>query len=205
MYSATFKKLIDCSLSIIGILLLLPLLIMVGIAIKLTSKGPILYQQKRYGKNFIPFQLLKFRSMIINADQKGLLITTQNDHRITSIGKLLRMTKFDELPQLINVIKGDMALVGPRPEVKKYIDLFKTDYKKILTVRPGITDNAAIAFINEEMILASKTDPETEYIKTILPKKIKHYHEYIQIISLKTDITIIIKTLLKMITKKTSL
>ena len=130
LYATYFKPLLDRCLSLIGILILSPLLIIIAIAIKLTSKGPILYKQTRYGQHFTPFNCLKFRSMTINADQSGLLITATNDPRITPLGKLLRRTKCDELPQLINVIKGDMALVGPRPEVKTYIDHFKTDYEK---------------------------------------------------------------------------
>jgi lipopolysaccharide/colanic/teichoic acid biosynthesis glycosyltransferase len=201
LYATYFKPLLDSGLALIGILILSPLLLTIAIAIKLTSNGPTLYKQQRYGQNFRPFQVLKFRSMIINANQKGLLITAQNDPRITPIGKILRKTKCDELPQLINVLKGDMALVGPRPEVKKYIDHFKTDYEKILSIKPGITDNAAIAFINEEELLANKSEPEHTYIHDILPKKIELYHQYIRTISFKTDIKIIFKTLFKLGTK----
>tara|TARA_B100001113_G_C20970364_1_gene561513 strand:- start:156 stop:797 length:642 start_codon:yes stop_codon:yes gene_type:complete len=198
-YVKTFKPLIDTTLSIIGLILLFPLLIVICIAIKITSQGPLIYKQQRYGQHFKPFYLLKFRSMIPNADKKGLLITTKNDPRITPIGKWLRKTKCDELPQLINVIKGDMALVGPRPEVKKYIDHFKKDYKKILSIKPGITDNAAITYINEESLLANSKIPEETYIKEILPQKIKLYLEYIHSITAKKDIHIIIQTLFKLI------
>ena len=139
--------------------------------------------------------------MTINADQSGLLITATNDPRITPLGKLLRRTKCDELPQLINVIKGDMALVGPRPEVKTYIDHFKTDYKKVLRVKPGITDNAAITFIDEETLLAKSKKPEHTYIQTILPQKITLYHQYINTLTFKTDIKIIFKTLATLVYK----
>jgi len=202
LYAKYFKPLLDGYLSLIGILILSPLLIIIAIAIKLTSKGPIIYKQQRYGQHFTPFQLLKFRSMVVNADQKGLLITQKNDPRITAMGKWLRKTKCDELPQLINVIKGDMALVGPRPEVKTYIDHFKTDYEKVLRVKPGITDNAAITFIDEETLLAKSKKPEHTYIQTILPKKITLYHQYINTLTFKTDIKIIFKTLLKIVIKK---
>ncbi len=160
--------------------------------VKLTSKGNIFYIQKRVGKDFKEFYLYKFRSM---RDEKGLKITSKDDPRITKIGKFIRKTKIDELPQLLNVLKGDMSLVGSRPEVKKYVDIKKADYKKILSIRPGITDNATIKFRNEEEILSKYSDKEKAYIEKILPNKIVLYYKYLDNITFKNDITIILKTL----------
>ena len=200
-YTCYIKRILDLIYASIGLTILFPILFIIGILIKLNSKGPIFYKQTRIGKNFKPFKILKFRTMIINADKKGLKITTKNDLRITKIGKILRKTKLDELPQLINVIKGDLALVGPRPEVKKYVTLFKKEYKSLLMFRPGITDNAAIAYIDEESLLEKAENPEKTYIKKIMPKKLKIYNTYIQSISFLTDTEIILKTILKIIIK----
>jgi lipopolysaccharide/colanic/teichoic acid biosynthesis glycosyltransferase len=183
----------------IGLVVLTPLFVMIGIAIKLTSDGSVFYKQTRIGKDFQPFTLLKFRSMIPHADQSGLHITSKHDSRITPIGTVLRQTKLDELPQLINVIRGDLSIVGPRPEVEKYVMLYKTEYTNILKIKPGITDNAAIAFFDEAAILAASEHTELTYINDVLPQKIKLYNQYIHIMSFATDIKIIFKTLLKIV------
>jgi len=195
IYKKYGKRVFDIIASIVGLIILSPIFLGIAIIIKLTSEGPVFYIQKRMGKNFKEFNLYKFRSMIVDADKKGLQITSGDDPRITKIGKIIRKTKLDELPQLINVIKGDMSLVGPRPEVKKYVMLKKDDYKKILSIRPGITDLAAIEFRDEEEILAQYEDKEKTYIEIILPKKIELYNKYINNISFKNDINIILKTL----------
>lgn len=194
------KYVLDIILSIIGCFALLPLFLIIAIAIKLSSKGPIFYKQVRTGQHFKPFQVLKFRTMIIDADKKGPGITTSHDPRITPIGHLLRKTKCDELPQLINVIKGDMSLVGPRPELKTYIDLFKEDYAIILGIKPGITDNASIVFMNENTLLSQAKDPEKIYIEHILPQKIILYKKYIHTISFKKDLSLIFQTIFKILT-----
>lgn len=189
------KRVFDIFFSLVGLLLLSPFFILVGLLIKLDSKGPIFFSQERIGRHFKPFRILKFRTMV--RCNNGPLITTAIDQRITRIGKYLRRYKIDELPQLLNVLKGDMSLVGPRPEVKKYVALFESDYRKILTVRPGITDPASIIYINEEDLLAVSGDYEEFYIKKILPDKIRLSLKYIEHPSIVKDTLIIFKTLLK--------
>ena len=195
MYKKFGKRVFDLIASIFGVIFFLPVFIIVPILIKIGSKGPVFFVQKRVGRDFKEFNLYKFRSMVADAPKKGLQITSTDDPRITKIGRILRKTKLDELPQLINVIKGDMSLVGPRPEVKKYVDLKKDEYKKVLSVRPGITDLAAIEFVNEEEILSKFDDKEKAYIEKILPQKIALYNKYIDSISFLEDIRIILKTL----------
>lgn len=192
MYKTFGKRVFDIVASFVGLVLLSPLFLVIAVLIKLTSKGEVFYIQKRVGKDFKEFDLYKFRSMI---KAKGLQITSKDDPRITKIGRFIRKTKIDELPQLFNVLKGDMSLVGPRPEVKKYVEIKKEEYKKILSVKPGITDNAAIEFRDEEDILAKFDDKEKAYIEEILPTKIEFYKNYIDNISLINDIKIILKTL----------
>ncbi len=192
MYKKYGKRVFDIVLSLIGLVVLSPIFIAVAIAIKATSKGSIFYVQKRVGENFEEFNLYKFRSM---REGKGLQITSKDDPRITKIGKVIRKTKIDELPQLLNVLKGDMSLVGPRPEVRKYVDIKEKEYKKILSIKPGITDNAAIEFRDEEEILSKYKDKERAYIEEILPKKIELYNKYIDNISLQNDIKLILKTI----------
>ncbi len=195
MYRMFGKRVFDLLSSIGGLIILSPLFIFISIWIKLSSKGTVFFIQKRVGKNFKEFNLYKFRSMVADAPKKGLQITSGDDPRITSVGKFIRRTKIDELPQLINVIKGDMSLVGPRPEVKKYVDVKRDEYKKVLSVQPGITDLAAIEFRDEEKILKGVENKEKVYIDKILPKKIELYYEYINNINFVSDIKIILKTL----------
>lgn len=200
-YTKYGKRIFDVTASIIGLIVLLPLFIIIAILIKLNDKGPIFYKQKRMGQNFKPFELLKFRTMVVNADKIGPAVTKDGDPRITKIGKFLRKTKLDELPQLWNVIRGDMSIVGPRPEVEKYIQYYENDYKEILKVRPGITDYATIKFRNEEEILSKYDDTESAYIKYVLPEKIKLYKTYIKEISFFTDLKIIFWTLWRIVSK----
>jgi lipopolysaccharide/colanic/teichoic acid biosynthesis glycosyltransferase len=179
------KRFFDILATILGGLILLPIIIPIIIWIKLSSKGPLFYVQKRVGKNFKEFNLYKFRSMIINADKVGPSVTSGDDPRITKVGRIIRKTKIDELPQLINVIKGDMSLVGPRPEVMKFVKEKKDEYKNILTIKP---DNAAIEFRDEETIMEQYIDKEKAYIDIVLPQKIKLYNKYITIKRYKVDI-----------------
>jgi len=195
MYLLIGKRLFDIVATIIGSILLLPFILLISIWIKVSSKGPLFYIQKRVGKDFEEFDLYKFRSMIVDADKKGPSVTSSDDPRITKIGAIIRKTKIDELPQLLNVLKGDMSLVGPRPEVIKFVEQKKDNYKKILVVRPGITDNAAINFRDEEIIMKQYQDKEKAYIDIILPQKIELYYEYIDTISFASDIRLILKTL----------
>jgi len=193
-YQKVGKRVFDICVSSVALLLLSPLFLLISIMIKIDSKGRVFFIQKRVGKDFREFDLYKFRTM---RDEKGLEITAKDDPRITKIGRFLRKTKIDELPQLLNVLKGDMSLVGPRPEVKKYVEIKKDEYQKILTVKPGITDLAAIEFSNEEEILANFADKEKAYINEILPKKIELYLKYIENITFKNDLSIMIKTIQK--------
>src|SRR5574344_2322740 len=191
------KRFFDFTSSLLGLILLSPIFIFVGIAISFSSNGGIFYKQKRVGKGNKDFTLYKFRSMIIGADAKGLLSVGKDgkDPRVTKIGYIIRKCKIDELPQLFNVLKGDMSLVGPRPEVRKYVLLYTPEQKQVLNVRPGITDVASIAFANENDILSKHYNPEQYYIDVIMPKKIEMNLEYIAHRSLCKDIKIILRTL----------
>ena len=195
MYRAYFKRVFDFIAAFMGIVILFPILLLIALWIKLSSKGPLFYTQKRVGKDFKEFDIYKFRSMVIDADKIGPSVTSGDDPRITEVGKFIRKTKIDELPQLLNVLKGDMSLVGPRPEVMKFVDKKRDAYKKVLSVRPGITDNAAIEFRDEETIMNSYEDKEKAYLKIILPQKIKLYYNYIDNISFVNDVKLILQTL----------
>jgi lipopolysaccharide/colanic/teichoic acid biosynthesis glycosyltransferase len=166
------------------------------------SKGPIFFRQERVGFQGINFRIHKFRTMVLNAEKKGKQITVGEDSRITTVGSFLRKYKLDELPQLIDVLVGDMSLVGPRPEVPKYIDCYSDDEKyDVLSVKPGITDNASIEFRNENELLASSNDPEATYINEVLPKKIALYRKYVRECSFFGDVAIIFKTIFLIIKK----
>lgn len=170
----------DIIFSIIGLVILSPLFIVLYILIRIESKGGGFYSQERIGKNGKPFKLYKFRSMRIGSDKKGLITIGEKDNRITKTGIILRKYKLDELPQLWNVFIGDMSLVGPRPEVKKYTDLYTEEQKQVLQVRPGITDWASIKYVDENKILGESKDPDEAYVNLIMPNKIKLNMVYIQ-------------------------
>src|SRR6476661_1439077 len=172
------KRLFDIIFSILGISLFSPVFLLVALWIKLDSKGPIFYSQCRIGRFGNTFKLLKFRSMYLDSDLSGLLTVGGRDPRITSAGFYIRKYKIDELPQLINVFKGEMSIVGPRPEVKKYVDLYTAEQKKVLHLRPGISDLASIKYSNENELLDKQTDPEAYYINVILQDKLKLNLEY---------------------------
>ena len=194
------KRLFDIAFSFIILLILAPLLIIIGLLIKLTSKGPIIFKQTRVGRGNTQFAIYKFRTMIIDAEKKGLQLTVgKRDPRVTTIGHILRTFKLDELPQFLNVLKGEMSVVGPRPEVPRYVELYNHEQKNILNIRPGITDLASLKFINESELMQGKEDPETFYIKEIMPKKLNINLEYIQKQSLGFDLKIILFTFLKII------
>lgn len=170
----------DIIFSIIGLVILSPLFIALYLLIRIESKGGGFYSQERIGKNGKPFKLYKFRSMRIGSDKKGLITIGEKDNRITKTGIILRKYKLDELPQLWNVFIGDMSLVGPRPEVKKYTDLYTEEQKQVLQVRPGITDWASIKYVDENKILGESKDPDEAYVNLIMPNKIKLNMVYIQ-------------------------
>lgn len=193
------KRAFDIAVAAFGLLLLSPLFLFAAILIKLDSHGPIFFRQERIGKGFRPFLIYKFRTMLENAAQTGTAVTYGNDPRITRVGRLLRKTKIDELPQLINVLKGEMSLVGPRPEVPEFVNLFRRDFEEILTFRPGITDLASLNYHDESTLLGKSPDPRETYIRIILPDKIKLTKEYLQRSSFFFDITVIFKTLLRVL------
>ena len=185
----------DIFFSFLGLIILSPLFILLCVWIKIDSKGPVLYIQKRIGKGGFEFGLFKFRSMHINADKLGLLTIGGKDPRITKAGYFIRKYKLDELPQLINVLFGEMSIVGPRPEVRKYVDLYTEDQKKVLRVRPGITDMASIAYKFENEMLANSSEPEKTYIEQIMPDKIRLNMEFIDQPGVIRYFKIIFKTL----------
>lgn len=194
------KRMFDLFFSLIGIIITIPILILVSIMVKLTSKGPIIFKQERVGKNKKIFYIYKFRTMT-ECDDKASdrQVTVINDQRITRIGRILRKYKIDELPQLYNVLKGDMSFVGPRPEVKKYVKFYEEEYDEILKIKPGITDLASIEYIDENTIISKYSDPEKIYIEEVLPKKLMLNKRYIEEMSIKNDILLILKTIKKII------
>lgn len=192
------KRVFDIIASFCGIIILFPLIIIVSILIKITSKGPVLFKQVRVTKNDKLFKIYKFRTMRENSEGNKQ-ITVGKDNRITGIGHILRKTKLDELPQLFNVLKGEMSLVGPRPEVPKYVELYTDEQREILKVPAGITDYASIYFSNESELLGEAENPEEFYIKKIMPYKIELNKKYINEIGIMTDIKIIILTIFKIL------
>ena len=193
------KRCFDIFFSFLGILLLLWLFLIIAIAIKGSSKGPVLFKQERVGKNAKTFKIWKFRSMVVNAEAKGMQITTDGDNRITKVGKFIRKTKIDELPQLFNVLSGKMSFVGPRPEVPKYVALYSDEQLRVLTVKTGITDLASIEFRNENDLLDGDDDPERKYIEEIMPAKLVLNLKYIEKAGFFYDIGLIFKTIGKVI------
>ena len=193
------KILFDTFFAFLGTIILSPLFLILAILIKLDSKGPVFYRSIRIGKNEKPFKVYKFRTMVVNADKIGGPSTAENDPRLTKIGKFLRKWKLDELPQLFNIIKGEMSLVGPRPEVPEYARLYKGKEKVVFSVRPGITDFASLWNSHEENILKGSPDPEKTYLEKIRPKKVDLQMKYIKEKSFLTDIKIIFKTIKKII------
>ena len=187
-------RVFDLLISIIALIILFPFFLVIAIAIKLNSRGNIFFKQQRVGKNNIDFELYKFRSMRNDADKKGLLNVGMRVARITSVGYFLRKYKLDELPQLINVVKGEMSIVGPRPEVRKYVNFYSADQLTVLNILPGITDYASIEFKNENDLLSNAKDPEQFYIDVILPQKIKLNQRFIENRNLRNYIKIIFKT-----------
>jgi len=199
------KRVFDLTLAALGLLILGPLFGFVAILIKLDSSGNVFFKQVRVGRAFRPFLIYKFRTMVRAAPDKGGPITFGEDPRVTRIGRFLRKMKIDELPQLINVLKGEMSIVGPRPEVRRYVELFRKDYQEILTMRPGLTDLASLKYRDEAAILGSSHDPEEMYVKHILPEKISLGKEYVRRSSPIFDLILIFKTLATLSGLKVSL
>lgn len=193
------KRIFDLFFSLVGIVILMPLFLVIAVLIKLDSAGPVFFQQVRIGRFGREFRIYKFRTMVHEAEKMGKQITVGQDKRITTIGNFLRKYKLDELPQLFNVIKGEMSLVGPRPEVPKYVALYTPRQRQVLDVLPGITDLASIQFRNESELLENTANPENIYISEIMPQKLELNMQYISQVSLGFDIFIILKTLLRVI------
>ncbi len=189
------KRTFDFLASFFGLLLLSPLILCIAVWVKCDSKGPIFYRQVRVGKDGREFKLFKFRSMRVGADRTGLLTLGDRDPRVTRSGFWLRKTKLDELPQLFNVLVGDMSLVGPRPEVPKYVALYTPEQREVLSVRPGITDTASVEMRNEAELMAQQADPEGYYVNVQIPLKIKLAKEYIAQQSLLSDLKLIVRTI----------
>ena len=188
------KRLLALVLAALALAALSPLLLVIAIVVRLDSAGPVLFRQTRVGRAERPFQILKFRTM--RPSSEGRLITVDGDSRITRVGAILRKTKLDELPQLINVLTGTMSLVGPRPEVPRYVALYPAHARRlVLSVRPGITDNAAVEFRNESELLSRSADPERAYIEEILPRKLALYESYVRNRSFLGDLRIIVRTI----------
>jgi lipopolysaccharide/colanic/teichoic acid biosynthesis glycosyltransferase len=191
----------DVVFSVLGIVFLSPLLVFVYIMIVMESKGGGIYTQERVGLNGIDFKLIKFRSMAVGSDKKGLITIGGNDTRITKTGLFIRKFKIDELPQLFNVLIGNMSLVGPRPEVRKYVDFYTSEQQEVLNIKPGITDYASIEYANENEILGAASEPDKVYIQEIMPAKIKLNMIYIYNKSIKEYFKIIFLTFYKIVSK----
>lgn len=187
------KRSFDFVVALLGLLILSPLLLLISLAIWATMGRPVFFRQIRVGRGGVDFKIIKFRSMI--CDREGLAITTGKDDRITPFGRFLRRTKLDELPQLVNVVTGDMALVGPRPEVPQYVRLYTEKQRRVLAVRPGLTDPASIVYRDEESVLARYDDPERAYIEKIMPAKLKMNLAYLEKAGFWTDLGLILRTL----------
>ena len=195
------KRIFDIFFSFSGLLLLSPLFLVLAVWISMDSRGGVFYRQLRVGRGNRDFRLIKFRSMRTDADKAGLITVGGHDPRITRSGYFIRKYKLDELPQLINVLKGDMSFVGPRPEVRKYVDMYTPEQLHVLDVRPGITDESSIRYRNENELLATADDPERFYIETVMPDKLRINLEYVQNHSLWGDIKLIFRTFAAVVKK----
>ena len=193
------KRAMDIAISGCALAVIWPVLLLIALAIKIDDPGPVFYRQVRVGKDGKEFRIFKFRTMVVDADKKGLAITVGRDNRITRMGRILRKTKLDELAQLINVFIGEMSFVGPRPEVPKYVNMYTPYQRQVLLVRPGITDYASIAYRNENDMLEGAQDPERMYIDVIMPDKIELNMKYLREISLAADIRLILSTIIAVI------
>lgn len=191
------KRAFDIVCAALGLLVLSPVLLLCALLVGLTSPGGVLFRQERVGKDGVPFTIYKFRSM--RKDNAGLKISTSSDSRITPVGRVLRKTKLDELPQLWNVLKGDMSFVGPRPEVREYTDLYTPEQRQVLLVRPGITGLASIRYRNENDLLSASTDPNRTYIEEVMPAKLALDLEYIPRACVSYDVRLILETLVTVV------
>jgi len=194
LYNKWGKRSLDSLASLVGLLLASPVLLVVAALVKSTSPGPVLFWQERIGLGGLAFRIVKFRTMCQDADQRGPAITPADDARVTTVGRWLRRLKLDELPQLWNVLKGEMSLVGPRPEVPRYVESYSSAQRRVLTVRPGITDPASIAYRREEDLLAGHADLDRYYREVVLPDKLNKNLEYLDRMSFTYDLLLLIRT-----------
>jgi len=193
-YAKSGKRMFDSVAASIGLLVLSPLLLVLLLLVKLSSPGPVFYWQERVGRNGKIFRIVKFRSMVEDADKRGPALTSAGDHRITALGRMFRRLKLDELPQLWNVLKGEMSLVGPRPEVPCYVESYSDSQRRVLAVRPGITDPGSILYRHEEQLLGDQPDPDRYYREVILPHKLNLNLEYLSHISFSHDLSLLLLT-----------
>lgn len=198
-YAGYGKRALDLAVSVPALIALSPALLVIAALVKAGGPGPVFYAQERVGRRGRPFRLYKFRTMVTDADKSGPAVTSSGDARITPLGRTLRKWKLDELPQLWNVVRGDMSLVGPRPEVRKYTDIFRDDYSEILEISPGITDYAALEYRDEEEVLARYPDAEEAYTSVVLPEKIALYRQYLRDMGFRSDLKIIFRTIREVI------
>ena len=191
----TFKRLLDICFSITGLVFLSPILYVTALRIWREDKGPVFYRGERIGRDGKPFRIYKFRTMVVDADKLGASSTPDDDSRLTKIGKKLRKYKLDELPQLINVLRGEMSMVGPRPQVSWAVQLYSVEESRLLVIRPGITDYASIKFRDEAAILRGSSNPDADYLEKIAPEKLRLALQYVDTMSFWTDLNIIFRTL----------
>lgn len=193
------KRIFDFSLALTSLVFLSPIFLILALIIKIETPGPVFFRQARMGKKFVPFQIYKFRSMVVDNSERPFQLVTTNDSRITTIGKVLRKSKLDEIPQLINILKGEMSFVGPRPELKMFTDKYHQEFEEILKIKPGLTDLASVEFKDEESLHSSSENLIETYIEHIMPKKIELAKIYSKNPSFLFDLQIILKTLFKLI------
>lgn len=189
------KRAFDVTLTLAGLSLAFPLMAVIAAIVVAGDGFPVLFRQERIGRGGAPFSILKFRTMVRDAQARGIPLTVGDDPRVTRVGRCLRRTKLDELPQLFNVLRGEMSLVGPRPEVPRYVALYTDDQRRVLALRPGITDPASIVFCNESAVLARYADPQEAYVKKVMPEKIRINLAYAQRRSVAADLGILLRTL----------
>jgi lipopolysaccharide/colanic/teichoic acid biosynthesis glycosyltransferase len=195
---AAARRALDVAVSATSLVLLAPVLALVALLVRATSPGPVLFVQERVGRGLVPFRLLKFRTMVADAPSRGPAITVGADPRVTGFGAFLRRTKLDELPQLVNVLRGDMSLVGPRPEVPRYVALYGEAERRIFTVRPGITDPSSLLYRDESAVLATYPDPERAYREVVLPHKIAVSLAYLDTRTVLSDVGLLVRTALRL-------
>ncbi|HEY1064474.1 MAG TPA: sugar transferase [Pirellulales bacterium] len=198
----TVKRLFDLAVAAPGLVLLAPALVIIAVLVKLSSRGPAIFRQTRVGRHGRPFTLYKFRSMVVDAESRGGQLTGSNDARITSVGAWLRKLKLDELPQLWNVIRGEMSLVGPRPEVPRYVERYSPEQRRVLELTPGVTDPASLRYFDEGELLAQADDPESLYVREIMPEKIHLNLEYQRRATIWSDLGIVLATLARMTARR---